>query len=75
MSERKFKFWGWGYTDEGATAEERQRLRALYARRFGVSRWEEVPPPAASEIALPAARLRPPAAAAALFSSETEDRL
>lgn len=75
MGERRFKFWGWGYTDEGATPEEREKLRAFYAKRFGVSQWSEVAPPAASEITLEAPRIRPPSALAAVFSSDTEDRL
>ena len=75
MSERKFKFWGWGYTDEHASPEERDRLKHFYAQRFSVSHWDEVKPPLAGEISLPAPRISAPSALAAICSSDTEDRL
>lgn len=75
MSERKFKFWGWGYSDEGATPEERQKLHAFYAKRFGVTQWEEVSPPSVAEIALPAPRMQAPSSLSAWMTSEAEERL
>ena len=75
MLQRKFKFWGWGYADEGASDEERERLKRFYAQRFSVSQWDEVAPPLASEITLPASRLRVRGALAAICSSDAEDRL
>jgi len=75
MAQRKFKFWGWGYADEGASDEERERLKRFYAQRFSVSKWDEVAPPLVSEITLPASRLRVPGALAAICSSDAEDRL
>ena len=75
MTERKFKFWGWGHTDEAASPEERQRLRDFYGQRFSVSQWDEVSPPAVDEISLPAPRISAPDSLSAICSSGAEDRL
>ncbi len=75
MPERKFKFWGWGYTDEVATPDERAQLKSFYAKRFSISHWDEVAPPEAKEISLPAARIKPASSLAAICTSDHEDRL
>jgi len=75
LSDRKFKFWGWGYADEAATPEERARLKTFYAQRFTISSWDEVAPPAASEISLPAARIKPSSSLAAICTTDHEERL
>ena len=75
MTRRKFKFWGWGYADEHASHEERERLKHFYAQRFSVSQWDEVAPPVVGEIPLPASRISAPDTLAAISSNESEDRL
>lgn len=75
MVRRKFKFWGWGCTDEAASPEERQRLRDFYGQRFSVSQWNEISPPAVDEILLRAPRISAPGSLAAICSADPEDRL
>lgn len=75
MPERGFKFWGWGYSDEGVGDALARQLAERYARRFGVDGFAATPPPQVGEIALRPARLKPPAALAAICSSSAEDRL
>jgi alkyldihydroxyacetonephosphate synthase len=75
VTERRLKFWGWGYADEAVGEAEKRSLAAFYAARFGVDGFDEVPPPRADEIALPAPRLTPPAALAPLCRSDQHDRL
>jgi alkyldihydroxyacetonephosphate synthase len=75
MTRRKFKFWGWGYTDEVASPSERQMLKDFYGRRFSISDWTEVAPPRVDEISLPASRVSAPGALAEICSSDAEDRL
>jgi len=75
MTQRRFKFWGWGYADEHASQDERERLRRFYAQRFSVSHWDEIAPPLASEIPLPASRITAPDSLAPICSNDAEDRL
>lgn len=72
---RKFKFWGWGYTDEFASDEERQRLKSFYSKRFSRSSWNEIKPPTVDEIELPKARIAVPSALSRICSSDKEERL
>ncbi len=75
MVYRKFKFWGWGYTDEVATPEERARLKGFYAKRFAISDWDEIAPPVADEISLPPPRIKPTSSLAAICTADHEERL
>lgn len=75
MKLRKFKFWGWGYTDENASDEERQRLREFYSRSFSVANWDEISTPSAEEISLRAPRIKAPATLSGICSDDAEDRL
>lgn len=75
MADRKFKFWGWGYSDEAATPQERERLKGFYAKRFAISNWNEVAPPAANEISLRAPRINPSSSLASICTTDHEDRL
>ena len=36
MAERRRKFWGWGWENEGPNAEQQQRISELLAARFGL---------------------------------------
>ena len=75
MAQRKFKFWGWGYTDEVATPAERQMLKEFYGQRFTISDWTEIAPPLVDEIQLPTARISVPGSLSEICSSDAEDRL
>jgi len=75
MVDRRFKFWGWGYTDEVATSEERARLKSFYAKRFSISNWDEIAPPVADEISLPSPRIKPTSSLTAICTTDHEERL
>ncbi len=75
MTDRRLKFWGWGYADEGPTAEERRRIQTFYAKEFGVDGFDQVAPPSEDAFDLPAPRLTPPASLATVCSSARYDRL
>jgi alkyldihydroxyacetonephosphate synthase len=74
MSERRRKFWGWGYEDEGPTREQQERIAELVAARFGIAVPVLAPPPRLEEIELRAPRLTPPVALAPLCSTAPYDR-
>src|SRR5689334_9693905 len=74
MSDRRLKFWGWGYEDEGPDREQQGRIAQLLSARFGLSGIEIGEPPRLDEIQLRPSRLTPPAALAALCSTSTYDR-
>ncbi|MGD8476182.1 MAG: FAD-binding oxidoreductase [Burkholderiales bacterium] len=75
MTTRTFKFWGWGYTDETASEQERQRLREFYSRNFSVSHWDELTPPEVSEITLRSPRIKAPDALSGICSDAPAQRL
>jgi alkyldihydroxyacetonephosphate synthase len=74
MSERRRKFWGWGYEGEGPTADQQAKIAALLGARFGM------PPPAIAaaprieEITLRAPRVDAPPALAGICSATPLDR-
>ena len=74
MSERRRKFWGWGYEGEGPTAEQQSKIAALLAARFGIAPPEIRPPPRIDEIALRPARIAARPALADLCSAAPLDR-
>ncbi len=74
MAERRQKFWGWGWEDEGPTSEQQQHLAQLVAARFGLPELTIDPPPRLEEITLRPPRVTPPAALAAICSAEPYDR-
>ena len=46
MSEnRKRKFWGWGYEDQGPKPEQQQHMAERMAKRFDLGGFEITPPP------------------------------
>jgi alkyldihydroxyacetonephosphate synthase len=74
MAQRRRKFWGWGYEDQGPTPTEQREIAERTAQRFGLSGLTLAPPPSESELALRPPRIQPPDALAAIFSSTTYDR-
>ena len=74
MTQRRQKFWGWGWEDEGPSAEQQQRIAQLIAARFALPELTIEPPPRLEEIALRPPRLTPPRALAVICSTEPYDR-
>ena len=66
---RKRKFWGWGYEDQGPTPEQQKHMAERMAKRFGLGPLEITPPPKESELNLRAPRVKPPAALEAICST------
>jgi alkyldihydroxyacetonephosphate synthase len=71
--DRRRNFWGWGLEGAGPDAEQREGIGKTLASRFGVD-LEFVPPPRLEEIELPAPRISPPDALAAICTSEPLER-
>ena len=74
MSQRRRKFWGWGYEDEGPTREQQRTIAAHMASRFGVALPEIIDPPTVAELKLRAPRLSPPPSLTAICSQTDEER-
>ena len=66
---RKRKFWGWGYEDQGPTPEQQKHMAERMAKRFGLGPLEITPPPKESELNLRAPRVKPPAALEAICTT------
>ena len=47
---RKRKFWGWGYEDQGPTPEQQKHMAERMAKRFGLGPLELTPPPKESDL-------------------------
>jgi alkyldihydroxyacetonephosphate synthase len=71
---RKRKFWGWGYEDQGPTPEQQKHMAERMAKRFGLGPLELAPPPKESELNLRAPRVKPPASLEAICSTATHER-
>jgi len=74
MAERRRKFWGWGYEDQGPNAEQKQRMAERMAMRFGRTDFALTPAPTEAELNLRAPRVKPPAALAPICSATVFDR-
>ncbi|MGH7860110.1 MAG: FAD-binding oxidoreductase, partial [Candidatus Binatia bacterium] len=74
MAERRRKFWGWGYEDEGPDREQTERIGQVIQARFGTAPLEITAPPTLHEIALREPRPRPPASLAGFCSTSPYDR-
>ena len=71
---RRLRFWGWGYADEGLSADEEARVRGAAARAIGHAP-QAGAEPVESDFALPAPRVAPPTALQAIVSATPYDRL
>jgi len=74
MAERRRKFWGWGYEDQGPSHEQRQRMAERMAARFGLGELTFVAPPTEAELNLRAPRVTPPDSLAPICSASTYER-
>ncbi len=67
------RFWGWGQADAALDSREQSNLRFMLDQLGAVQ--GEAAPPRVEDFALRAPRISPPAALAAMFSSQPLDRL
>jgi alkyldihydroxyacetonephosphate synthase len=74
MAERRRKFWGWGYEDQGPNPEQQRRMAERMAKRFGLGPLTITPPPRESELNLRAPRVSPPDSLKPICSMSTYDR-
>jgi alkyldihydroxyacetonephosphate synthase len=74
MAERRRKFYGWGYEDQGPTAEQQKHMAQRMAKRFGLAELTITPAPTEADLNLRAPRIKPPDALAAICSTRVHDR-
>src|SRR5579872_3528083 len=74
MAERRRKFWGWGYEDQGPTPEQQKHMAERMAKRFDLGELTLTPPPKESELNLRAPRVQPPDSLKEICSTSTHDR-
>lgn len=74
MNMRRRKIWGWGYEDQSASPSAIAFAEASLGAFFGGAA-ARATPPEAERIALPAPRVRPPAALEPLFDASVHARL
>src|SRR5688500_8806753 len=74
MSTRRRKFWGWGYEDQQPSPDEIEQVARGAREHLGFEAAEVERPPRLADLDLPAPRLEPPAALAAICSSEPYER-
>jgi alkyldihydroxyacetonephosphate synthase len=74
MADRRRKFWGWGWEDEGPTPDQQEKIAGLLAARFGVQEIAITSAPTIDEVALRRPRLSPPDTLSHLFSVAPFDR-
>lgn len=74
MTERRYKFWGWGYEDEVPSPEEEREAVARMAAATGVEPGARIPFPRIGDVALREPRVAAPAPFAAIASADPYDR-
>jgi len=74
MAERRRKFWGWGYEDQGPNPQQQKHIAERMAKRFDLGALTIKPRPQESELNLRPPRVMPPDSLAPLCSTTTWDR-
>ena len=74
MTDRKLKFWGWGFEGEGPDETATGKIAAALAQRFGIEKVEVATPPRIEEIALRPPRVEPPASLRETVSDDPHER-
>ncbi|MCP4035607.1 MAG: FAD-binding oxidoreductase [bacterium] len=74
MTDRKLKFWGWGFEGEGPDEAATAKIAAALARRFELADLELIPPPRVEELALRAPRVEPPDTLRKLLIDDPHER-
>jgi alkyldihydroxyacetonephosphate synthase len=75
MSERRRKLWGWGYEDRQQPPAEVEQLARAAREQLGFEPAELEAPPRLEDIELPAPRIEPPPALAAICSTDPFERV
>jgi alkyldihydroxyacetonephosphate synthase len=68
------KFWGWGREGEGPTEEQAAAIARALSARFGAPAGGLAPIPRIEDVALPAPRVAPPPALAAIAAVDPRER-
>ncbi|HYB99444.1 MAG TPA: FAD-binding oxidoreductase [Candidatus Limnocylindrales bacterium] len=74
MSQRRRKFWGWGYEGEGPTVDHQDAIGAMLTARLGGEPLQRQPEPRIEEIELPRPRVKPPSSLEALCTTAPLER-
>jgi alkyldihydroxyacetonephosphate synthase len=74
MAERRRKFWGWGYEDQGPNLDQQKKMAERMAARFGLTELTILRHPTEAELNLRPPRVQPPDSLASLFSATTYER-
>ncbi len=74
MSERRYKFWGWGYEDQIPEAGQAATTVARVSELTGVSPGTEMRWPALDRVRLPDPRIQAPPVLVSIASTDTHDR-
>ena len=74
MAERRRKFWGWGYEDQGPNPEQQKKMAERMASRFDLGELAILPHPTEAELNLRSPRVRPPDSLSPILSAATYDR-
>lgn len=74
MTEKRRKFWGWGYEEDAPPVDHQQAIAALLADRFGVAFGDLLPAPRIDEISLRPPRVSAPTAMAGLVTADPVER-
>ena len=75
MSNRRLKFWGWGFEDTLLQANEIALLEANYAKHLGMSGFQAIHVPKAEEISLRKPRLDIPSSLQKVCMTDHYERL
>ena len=57
MTERRRKFYAWGFEDQSATPEEIRTVESTWAEQFGIDDFDVMPPPKIEDVELRAPRI------------------
>jgi alkyldihydroxyacetonephosphate synthase len=74
MAERRRKFYGWGFEDQGPNPEQQRHMAERMAARFGLPELTITPAPSADELRLRMPRVKPPDSLAHLCSDDPHTR-
>jgi alkyldihydroxyacetonephosphate synthase len=74
VATRRLKFWGWGYEDQQPSHDQVRETAAGIRSHLGLEPAEPERPLAVEDLDLPAPRLEPPSALAAICSADPHER-
>jgi alkyldihydroxyacetonephosphate synthase len=74
MAERRRKFWGWGFEDQGPGPDSQKRMAERMAARFGLKEFAITAPPRVEELKLRPPRIKPPDSLAGICKLDDYER-